>query len=132
MLENILSTIEKGRKTLAIENKIFCNCIRFMSGSTFYELFPYNFHVEFYRMSCKVEIRVGKSLQQCTFVVVRVATEENLVIFVRVQVFDKERVTSYLDVEFLPMNVTFDGISTSLRVCVQLGWENVDKISINY
>lgn len=40
-----------------------------------------------------------------------VSTQENLVTPC-VLVFDKERVTPYRDVEFLPMNVTFDGIST--------------------
>lgn len=69
----------------------------------------------------KLKLELLNCYKGCTFVLVRVATQENLVMCASVQVFDKERVTSYLDVEFLPMNVTFDGMSTSLRVCVGLG-----------
>lgn len=58
----------------------------------------------------RIELNIRLDASDVT-VCVCVSTRENLVIFVRVLVFDKERVTSYRDVEFLPMNVTFGGIS---------------------
>lgn len=135
MLGKFISIISIRSHASMFYFKLYLRLIRTVSYLNFPNCFPKFLHSLLSR-SRKVENVTSicyKSFYTC---VSSCCYAGNLVTCVRVQVFDKERVTSYLDVEFLPMNVTFDGISMSLRVWVglvmgQIGW-NIDICNLAF